>query len=248
MCRVRMFMWRVVGDFLPTAAWLACRGLLQNSNCQLGCAANESLQHVFWDCQRAQELWADCQARGALAVLGRSTGAGAGLQSLDRLLRFVGSPIARRGNGARYLATLATTMYYIWARRNAMRHNNPMAMPCSLLRTIKIEVITVIRQHYFYSSLSSENPCNSSDLLVTHGWIPPPTGWIKVNCDAAVGDCIAGLGLVVKDCIGRSLLVAGKRVFSQATDMMEVQAMLKALNMLRVSFPFTGSWRFRLTR
>ncbi|KAG0458778.1 hypothetical protein HPP92_021906 [Vanilla planifolia] len=66
---------------------------------------------------------------------------------------------------------------------------------------------------------------------------PPPTRWIKVNCDAAVGNSIAGLGVVVRDCLGRPLMVAGKRMFSVAADMMEVQAILLAFDLLRGSLP-----------
>ncbi|KAG0478587.1 hypothetical protein HPP92_013306 [Vanilla planifolia] len=87
------------------------------------------------------------------------------------------------------------------------------------------------------SSLSCGNPGKSTDLLVTHNWIPPPTGWIRVNCDAAVGDLVAGLGVVVRDCLGRPLLVAGRRMLSQAVDMMETQALLMVLDMIRDLLP-----------
>ncbi|KAG0488665.1 hypothetical protein HPP92_007476 [Vanilla planifolia] len=185
-----MFLWHIVDDYLPTTAWMAWRGMLENNCCHWGCVA-ESMQHVFWDCPHAQELWANCQAHMAVTTLGPPRGAGAGL------------------------TFLAISMYYIWERRNAMRHNNPVDKSCTLLRKIKIEVITAVGQCNLYLSMSSGNPFRSSDLLVTHNWVPPPpTGWIKVNCDAAVGENTAGLGLVIRDSMGRPLLVVGKRIFS----------------------------------
>ncbi|KAG0490382.1 hypothetical protein HPP92_007245 [Vanilla planifolia] len=73
-----MFLWHIVDDYLPTTAWMAWRGMLENNCCHWGCVA-ESMQHVFWDCPHAQELWANCQAHMAVTTLGPPRGAGAGL-------------------------------------------------------------------------------------------------------------------------------------------------------------------------
>ncbi|KAG0492954.1 hypothetical protein HPP92_006352 [Vanilla planifolia] len=68
--RVCVFMWRVAGDHLPSAVWLARRKLCNSPSCQQGCTEDESLQHIFWRCPRAQEVWADRTCSGSVDQLG----------------------------------------------------------------------------------------------------------------------------------------------------------------------------------
>ncbi|KAG0462344.1 hypothetical protein HPP92_020820 [Vanilla planifolia] len=96
-----------------------------------------------------------------------------GSEFLEMFIRLLSSPAARRDVAVQHVATIATTLYYIWSRRNALIHNGFVPTLCSVSRTVRFEVSTTLRRHLIHSSLSSGNPGKSSDLLVTHGWLPP---------------------------------------------------------------------------
>ncbi|XP_021865546.1 uncharacterized protein [Spinacia oleracea] len=43
-------------------------------------------------------------------------------------------------------------------------------------------------------------------------WKPPPTGWWKVNTEAAIAERHVGLGMIVRDNIGDVLMSGGKKL------------------------------------
>ncbi|KAG0500607.1 hypothetical protein HPP92_000679 [Vanilla planifolia] len=239
--RVRLFLWRVVGDYLPTATWLARRGMAENRRCVWGCEAEETAHHVFWSCPQAQDLWRNIIVRDAVVAVKMNPADvevdGAGSDFIRQFMAFIGSPAARNGGGAVHAATVATSLYYLWGRRNAKRHSVPTGNLGTLLRNIKIEIAAVADQSNIHASMSRGNLYSSPELSVTHCWVPPPTGWIKVNCDAACGLHSAGIGVVVRDHMGKPLLAMGRRFVSQASEAMEVQAILEAFHLLRRSLP-----------
>ncbi|KAG0484223.1 hypothetical protein HPP92_008302 [Vanilla planifolia] len=91
-------------------------------------------------------------------------------------------------------------------------------------------------QYNVYSTLPNGNPYCSSKLCVALSWVPPLVGWIKINCDAVVGDDIAGIGFIIRDHWGRPLLMVGKSFFSRSCEAMEVQAILETLDAVRYTF------------
>lgn len=65
-------------------------------------------------------------------------------------------------------------------------------------------------------------------------WIPPPTGWIKINCDAALDlhSGSAGLGIIIRDEVGRVIECAAiKKPAIQSIPTLEAMAIYEGLRM-----------------
>lgn len=54
--KLKYFLWKVGSNALPTGGNLQRRGLLHNTNC-IRCGAVETVDHIFFQCQFAIEVW-----------------------------------------------------------------------------------------------------------------------------------------------------------------------------------------------
>ncbi|EOY32894.1 Uncharacterized protein TCM_040908 [Theobroma cacao] len=55
--KVRMFIWRLLHESLPTVSWLANRGLSTSSASSFCGAHEENLVHALRDCNRVKNIW-----------------------------------------------------------------------------------------------------------------------------------------------------------------------------------------------
>jgi hypothetical protein len=54
---IKMFMWRVCNDLLPTKCNLLKRKMVEDSSCPCCCREEETVVHVLWSCPAAQDVW-----------------------------------------------------------------------------------------------------------------------------------------------------------------------------------------------
>ncbi|KAG0456585.1 hypothetical protein HPP92_024373 [Vanilla planifolia] len=234
--KVRVFIWRIIWKSLPSAAWLARRDLADSYICPWGCPVAKTLCHALWDCPHAQEVWDTWHARTAIAVVSGDVCVSSGESFLQSFCGY-GEAAGRRCSGdMMHMATIAITLYNIWVNRCARKHNEPTMSSALLIRKVRLDVSIAAKRHNEYASKLNENFSNSPELTVALHWVPSPAKWILINCDAAVGNDIAGVGIVIRDHLGKPLRIVGKRFISHACEAMDTLAILEALNVVKQSF------------
>ncbi|KAG0457579.1 hypothetical protein HPP92_022736 [Vanilla planifolia] len=167
------------------ATWCARRHLSSVDSCIWGCEVAETLYHVFWNCKEAQCIWSDSMLGVSAAALGLVQGMCLtdSENTFAHIFSAMGWRGAQREDRAHHLAVVSTTMYYIWANHNLKKHKEPTFSHSILIRKIKLEVAAIASHRSYSSSLSSRKPYPLGHLTST--WLPPPTGWLILNCDAS---------------------------------------------------------------
>ncbi|KAF3455745.1 hypothetical protein FNV43_RR00387 [Rhamnella rubrinervis] len=122
------------------------------------------------------------------------------------------------GLGKEYLTTiLACLFYYTWRFRNKVVHGGKRQLMdyVSILNEMTTEFLNNMKQ-------GSSTGCQE---IIKEKWIPPTSGWFKINIDAAYKDGKAALALVKLDELGRVMYLA----FKLASASTHFEAEIKAI-------------------
>ncbi|XP_058742332.1 uncharacterized protein LOC131614798 [Vicia villosa] len=179
--------WRLLHRKVPTDEQWRRRNFAMASKCVLCSAAEETDQHLFFDCSYASYLWNWYQTmlNLPLPISGWSD-----LWSICRK-----SYAAKRKTVS--IGAFISILNTIWMARNKVRFQNNF---CSVFSSISY--ITAAVSLAGNSSVASSF-VNMDDFMIIKKfnvairpprapniveviWKPPPRGWIKINCDGAV--------------------------------------------------------------
>ena len=214
--RLKMFLWRVVVNALPTRENLMCRMDIPDPSCVLCNQGVESAIHLFSRCQAAKALW-------FAACWGFKPDNGHFSSSSDIIKATLDPPSALCQSQDLWKVTLnmALTLEEIWHTRNEVLH---LASPAD----INAACLRINSKFKEYSRVLSpcETPHLSKDSVK---WAPPPAGTVKLNVDAAISQSKAALAVIARNESGVVLKVWAKSIPLCSPPFAEIEAILWAL-------------------
>ena len=211
MPKIRVFLWQLCHNSLPSRATLLRRGIQLDPSC-LACLTDiEDTDHIFLHCPLAKQTWDLAISHkwlpsppfGSLNLLARD-------QLHDLALQK--SPILTR---------VALLFWSIWKSRNDLIFNNVSPHPMgTLLRAKRSWAEWKLRNSHFLNPLLSQSQsycpkyCHPS-ITPSIRWQLPAGGAVKLNCDGAKSSRGASAGFVLRNWTG-SFIMAGTRYLAHA--------------------------------
>lgn len=221
--RAKMFVWRACNRAIPVKMAFRRRGFHVEDSCSLCRTEEESVLHVLRDCPMAFKVW--------------------NLLPFGRLL--FGPSLADPCSWILYVAWMLDDdedwnffifcLWEIWNQRNSLIRGEKEATP--------VEIIDFVYRYREEYRSAQGGFLLSGNCVNFHGrsrlrpkWNPPPHGWMKINCDAALDlhSGMAGVGIICRNEAGCVIECAALRksvVCSVAT--LEAMAVLDGLKMAR---------------
>jgi hypothetical protein len=216
--RVKMFLWRLDNNVLLLKSNLARRLGITDTKCPICNATIENERHLFFDCPLAYAIWFDVNwsMRSDAIQIANS----------QEILNWVlDPPLSRLDACMKSHCSLvwALTLETIWNLRNKALHGNELPQLPTIVRGLEHRV-------YEFKNLRSSNPKGDSprDTAV---WRPPPSGVMKLNCDAAVSRARTTLAEVARNDKGEILKIWAKADCIEDPGVAETKAILFAFQM-----------------
>ncbi|XP_057809152.1 uncharacterized protein LOC131023626 [Salvia miltiorrhiza] len=181
--------WRVILGRLATASSLRRSGLVGPGWCPLCRNANEDIDHLFWDCTFARQIWR--------SLFGWFRVDSPLIHDIGSLLLWAMKVQTSKQVVNLWRMGVMSTIWSIWNIRNRVVFDAASVSE----RALSIQIKSFILET---SQLCTGEMANSvEDLLILHGlgvpsrprrptsfvyvfWIPPPTPWRKINIDGSV--------------------------------------------------------------
>lgn len=196
---VRLFLWLVAHDRLPSKSLCKQRLVLDDDTCPNCLQETEDTIHALRDCRFAASIWKQLIPTNYIPYFFR-------LPLKDWLIKNLKAlPDNSRNVINPWPVTFATTTWLLWKWRNALVFQEdfkPIINPMAKIRFTASD--------FWYSSLtlakSSLAKGRQEDRWIR--WIPPIPNWIKLNCDGSFNPnkgC-AGSGGVFRDQTGSWVL------------------------------------------
>jgi hypothetical protein len=189
--KMKIQLWRFAHDCLPTGVQMVRRHIPTTDICVF-CGRVEDVEHVFLQCQFANEVWRLVKNAFSIQLNRRDF-----MSPKFWLFSFL-------ERASELEATvLAVTCWYIWEARNDARNDKQTPDPkCSSLRIISY--VHMIVEHCYKTSPAFR--CESNRV---QKWTPPPVGEVLVNVDSALfpGHQRMAVGAVFRDHAGECVLV-----------------------------------------
>lgn len=106
--KIKVFLWRVCSNALPTLENLKRRKILEDAKCKACPAAEEDALHAIWSCEKLRHIWFPCfswvQTEHSQII------------DVQELISLVGQQIDK-------LKLFAVMVWFIWNHRNKLRVN-----------------------------------------------------------------------------------------------------------------------------
>ena len=164
--KIRVFLWRLARQSLPSVDVLHHRHMAPHSSCAI-CGAPDSWRHSLLECNMARCVWA------------------LGPEDITELIVNIQEPHARGWLAAVFhalpheeLTRVTVTLWALWHARRKAIHEGIFQSPLSTHSFIEKFVADL--------DLAKETPKQLQKTPEARTkWIPPPAGKLKVNVDAA---------------------------------------------------------------
>ncbi|CAM8926948.1 unnamed protein product [Rhodiola kirilowii] len=192
--KVKIFGWRGFHSALPIGISLHKRGLAKNITCVLCGYKIENYGHTFLHCWYAKAVW-DQLGITDLCRLPEAT-------SFADILHYSWTQ-----HSSRKRQLVLVSLWLLWYNRNRLKHVEPGYS----INEIVYKALNLSRSFEQNDSKYS----SSMRFLYTSefGWKKPPTGFVKINCDAALRDSGGGsIGIIARDSTGSALAVRALRI------------------------------------
>ncbi|XP_060669132.1 uncharacterized protein LOC132800143 [Ziziphus jujuba] len=194
---------------------------LDNPNCPFGCECIETEVHLFFHCHLARALW----LASPWSVKWEDIHPASLKYYLESLMDPTGILPVHPSDWNEFFLFAALIFETIWRIRNRFIFDNSM---CSLEDEVRA-LFTRFEEHKLLGTVHHQ--LNNPKLVADSVWCPPPVGVVKINCDAAVKNGSANIGIVVRNHLGRVLKV---KVFKENITIPEAAdalAILKAMKL-----------------
>ncbi|XP_030487056.2 uncharacterized protein LOC115703971 [Cannabis sativa] len=174
--RMKLFGWRVCHNWLPAKMNLKHRGMEVNTRCELCARYDETLTHALWSCDKVKGIWKLLPWYKQASKLGEG--------SMFDILKSLEQTINRQD-----FEDAIKILWEIWENRNRKWNQ----LPCMNKQQLLNWVFSAYPNGYTEAvpAINHEADLNSHQKQ----WIPPASGSICVNCDAAVVDNTPGVGI-----------------------------------------------------
>ncbi|XP_022150918.1 uncharacterized protein LOC111018954 [Momordica charantia] len=209
--KIKVFLWRLCLDRLPTGCNLSKRGV-EITNCCYFCGRNgEDSIHLFWICKFAEALWINSKF---------------GKLSPFLILRESHESLSKAD-----FEELCVVIWGLWNQRNARAFNDST----KTVFKIGMELVEWANKYAMEFREAKSNPItgrvtNTAEIL----WQPPDEGIYKINTDASflASDQHAGLGIIIHNDRGQVMAAATKYLENiQSVDMAEAIAAVEGLQL-----------------
>ncbi|XP_021736502.1 uncharacterized protein LOC110703051 [Chenopodium quinoa] len=155
----------------------------------------ETIHHAFFSCPVVADLWCACKCDMLVPVDPHE-------EVKEMLLRW------NKLCSKKCLAGVAL-LWYIWCRRNDRVFNNKDVPHLVVLERVH----RLIEDCGKYASKVYGSVSKKQNRKSSKTWLPPPTDFIKVNCDACLKEVgWMGLGVVARDVAGVAVFVGTRRI------------------------------------
>ncbi|XP_024157591.1 uncharacterized protein LOC112165325 [Rosa chinensis] len=183
--KIKVFMWRAMKGFLPCAANLKQKKVLEDSRCWQCGWHSESVMHALWDCPTAKKTWKKTFLHGVCKRWQVPT-------FLDLVHHIC--PTA----SATELETFCFTAWWIWRNRNLTRFEEKNLKPVEVAR------LAMEWQNEFANLGGLKHKSTLGAVHAHVCWKPPQLGHLKMNFDGAHDgkNGVCGLGVVFRDTQG----------------------------------------------
>ena len=194
--KLQHFCWKLLSGAIATGEMLRYRHINRDSTCKRCCAAEETTQHLFFDCEYAKATW---RASGIpLTILVNETA------SWDDKLRAI---LTHNPATPLYLRHLSLwILWRLWKSRNTLTFQQkhiPWEFTIKLAKRDAAEWIDVIDR----SQQKAPSHGQHQRTHRTSHWTRPPQGWKKCNYDGSFFQAIPGkAGWVTRDEAGLFVL------------------------------------------
>ncbi|KAF4400725.1 hypothetical protein G4B88_001280 [Cannabis sativa] len=174
--RMKLFSWRVCHNWLPAKTNLKHRGMDINTCCDMCVRYEETLTHALWSFERVRNVWKLCSWYKNCSSLGEGS-------MFDVLMAI------KQTNTKYEFEDTIKVMWAIWENRNRKWQQLPSMNDQQLIYWVFSAYPNVLKA-------GSDGIQQEADITINmKQWNPPATECICVNCDAAVVDKVAGMGL-----------------------------------------------------
>jgi ribonuclease HI len=218
--KAKIHVWRLIQNGLAVGDDLQRRRIKSRVRC-IVCDREETLMHRFWECAHSAETWELARRHSGLR-LSRPRGYMRCHRDLQGwLLHWFGSLKEDEIN------VCVMILYQMWLARNEAREEVRIAAPHAIVQ----------KSFFLIEEWQGIRPAGKSgSVQVTEHWLPPASGWTKLNADGAfsVKDGTGGCGVVMRNHDG-VVLEGASHFFHLAADpeRSELMACKQALAMAR---------------
>lgn len=164
----KMFLWRLCANVLPTRENIKRRMSLNDDSCLLCFDFPEELIHLFLRCPTAKALW--FTAYWGFRSEDFTTSTSNDITNLDLNPSL---PTLQVSDQITVSLSMAFTLEEIWHLRNSNLHSKS---PLNLADSVHL-----IHRRVRECTEANSKPSLPSLLATSSLWVPPPSGWIKVN-------------------------------------------------------------------
>lgn len=188
----RIFLWRVVSDILPTNKLLFDRIGGGEAMCTLCGEAPESLGHLFLECNVSRAIAYACKWGLKLQSFGG--------MDMSTFISF----ILKDQGGSETTPTpliFVSYLYVVWVQRNKIRFGGVLDVA---------NAAKMVENWVEFSELEKRKEERLPKITKKANWNLPPEGVLAANVDAAWSGGVAAFAMVVRNCTGEIILLAGK--------------------------------------
>ncbi|CAM8982176.1 unnamed protein product [Rhodiola kirilowii] len=183
--KVKIFLWRLFHDFLPTAANLLKKGCEVDPHCKVCGFSLETSLHLFIDCWWARAFWERLNIHHEFSNLN--------LVNTSEWVWFCVMTME-----AEELTRFCYGVRSIWYNRNLLLHNE---------QGLNVEEASLSTRALATSYSCPNYSFTISELEGSYVWISPKKPFVKINCDGAWEERtkLAGISGVCRDSEGMIL-------------------------------------------
>jgi hypothetical protein len=182
--KMKVVLWRMAHNCLPTGTQLQVRSIPTRYDCYL-CNRVEDVEHCFLQCQYVKEIWKDLKKEYGISL---------NLQNFSHIRQWLMDWILEASQFQSVI--LAVACWHIWENRNSYRNGEVLPHPSSVSRKI-IAYVDFISMNIIRSEGSNRRETSTS----IQKWSPPPEGRLLINVDAAIFSKSdrSGYGVVIRN-------------------------------------------------
>ncbi|KAA3479383.1 reverse transcriptase [Gossypium australe] len=182
--KIKLLIWRISWNFLPTKVNLALRGVIRNTFCPRCGEREEDMNHIFRECPVTKSVWRDL-SDPSYAMFPNAEF----LEWLTKILVLLPSKNCRVYCG---------TLWAIWGDRNSRIHNKRGRSSQEMVQFV----------YGYLKELDGLKTVNQKTMYSEVKWRHPPGQILKINFDGAFDkrQKQSASGVVVRDRNGHVLL------------------------------------------
>jgi hypothetical protein len=210
--RLKMFLWRLASNLLPTKESLPRFANNVDISCSLYGGCVEFVTHLFWDCSFARALWFGCM----WGIRSDFIPVHSPMNLVENLL--ASPPELHIFDKDNFVLYGALILDQIWRSRNALVHERKFPKMDEVVRVLK----SCCKEHLVGRLYPLVSVSHSS---VTR-WIKPLQGCLKINVDAAVGPSSSVIVAVARDWRGIMVFAQSKKVNTFIPLQVEAEALV----------------------